>query len=154
MLRIDPLDPSAPADAVARLHQALQVLGFPVDAAEVREQRAGDSTRLAVRAFQQRNGLPLTERRLVDEATAALINARLTGMGLVTMPDGGPDVFLVKGRVTTADGEPYCNALVSAFDRGLRRRQALGNPTSSGRSGDFVIPYLRTDLLRPERGGA
>src|SRR5262249_31570358 len=135
-------------------HQALQILGFPVDTADVREQRAGDSTRLAVRAFQQRNGLPLTEGCLVDEVTAALINARLSGMGLAARPDGGPDVFLVKGQVTTAHGEPYGNALVSAFDRGLRRRQALGNPTPSGRSGDFVIPYLRTDLLHPERGGA
>src|SRR4051794_15316049 len=89
-------------EAIAQLHLALQILGFPPDADELRERRAGDSTFRAVRAFQRDNRLTPDETWLVDEATAAVINDRLAAHRLIAQQAA----FLVKGAVTTVDGEP------------------------------------------------
>lgn len=112
------------------------------------DQTYGEATRKLVIIFQ-------TERRLepsgsVDKATADAINRlldELSGAG------GEPPEFVVKGTVRLFDGSPASGVMVFAFDRDLRREQALGqSPTD--KQGFYEIHYSARQFSKAEKGNA
>ena len=64
-----------------------------------------------------------------------------------------PKPFIVKGRVTYADGKPLVRATVRAFDRDLRSEEALGDATTD-RAGRYEIRYSAAQFRRDEKGSA
>ncbi|HBL27650.1 MAG TPA: hypothetical protein DD490_12505 [Acidobacteria bacterium] len=139
---------------VSLLQKELEILGFHLIAkardTEITPKIFGPHTLVAIREIQEKAGLPVTG--VVDEATARVINERVdgtTGGG----GGGGKGPFVVKGRITTADGQPAPRVRVRAFDRGLRSEKMLGE-TLSGAAGDYEIRYRQEDLRKPDRGAA
>jgi hypothetical protein len=61
--------------------------------------------------------------------------------------------FVVKGRVTHADGKPLFNATVRAFDRDLRTEEPLGDTTTDG-TGHYEIRYSADQFQRHEKASA
>ena len=92
-------------ESVREAQQQLQALGLyrgPIDG------RMDRNTRMAIAAFQQRNGLPRTET--LDRTTLAwLVNSTATGYGSSTPPaanaplssPGNPQATLGAGGITT-----------------------------------------------------
>ena len=76
-----------------------------------------DATVRAVDIFQKEHRLDVAERGLVDEVTAAALNAVLDELGL--LDDGGrperPRLHVVSGTVRTDDGTPPRGAVVRAY---------------------------------------
>lgn len=109
------------------------------------EQTYGDATSKLVSIFQHERRLEATGA--VDEATAAMLNralAELDGSG-----DGQP-AYVVTGTVRFFDGYPVRGVRVSAFDRDLRREQALGQGQTDG-LGIYRIPYTARQFLNAEK---
>jgi hypothetical protein len=62
--------------------------------------------------------------------------------------------FVVKGQIQRADGTPYAGIFVRAFDKDLRREQALGSRKVTNQEGRYKITYTRTQFCRADKGGA
>lgn len=143
------------SDAVANLHAAMTALGLVVDAKEVAERRAGDSTLKVMRAFQKQIKIKFDEKLLVDAATAVALVKLLIERGLFKPPpdvDNNPD-FVVKGTITSANGNPLRDLAVVAFDQDLRTRQELG-ATRANAKGEYSITYGQSKLAKAEKGSA
>ena len=92
--------------------------------------------------FQVQQGLGDNLRDVgVDEKTAAKLNQLLEKLGLLDIPK--PEGFVIRGAVTTSDGQPIPGALVHAFDRDMRKRQSIGDAQTDA-TGQFVIRYSRS----------
>src|SRR6185312_12346898 len=61
--------------------------------------------------------------------------------------------FVVRGTVEDSDGVPAAGVLVRAFDRDLRKENALGS-TVADALGRYEIPYESSQFARAERGTA
>ena len=62
--------------------------------------------------------------------------------------------FVVKGQIQRADGTPYAGIFVRAFDRDMRREQALGSRKTTNREGKYEITYTRAQFCRAEKSSA
>jgi hypothetical protein len=62
--------------------------------------------------------------------------------------------FVVKGQIQRADGTPYSGIFVRAFDRDLRREQALGSRKVTSREGRYEIIYTRAQFCRGDKDSA
>ena len=143
------------SDNVANLHAALKALDLAVEAKEVSERRGGDSTLKVVRAFQKERQLRFDEKLLVDEPTAAAMNKLLTERGQFT-PAPVVEVnrdLIVKGTITTANGNSLRDLVVVAFDQDLRSRQELGS-TRAGANGEYSISYGAAQFAKAEKESA
>jgi hypothetical protein len=145
-----PIKPNEQSSNVATLHAAIRLLGRRVDAAELREQRAGGSTIKLVRELQAAMNIAEREDVLVDDATAEAINRLLAEQGIGDVERGRHSV---SGIVTGPDGRQARGLSVSAFDQDLRTRQLLGS-TVTGAKGDYRILYSPEDFAVAERGEA
>ena len=99
-------------------------------ASEVTNRVFGDTTHLAVRAFQEREHLPVTGD--VD----ALMAGRLNQLLEEPVPAGRR----VSGRVQHADGSFLQGLAVRAFHRRIGGEVVLGQGRTSER-GEYLIPY-------------
>ena len=146
------IKPNERSQNVANLHTAIRRLGQRVDPVELREQRAGETTIQLVREFQKRMNIQPREDLLVDEATAAAINAFLADQA---GGEGGEPIlgYDVSGHVTGPDGRPASGLTVMAYDQDLRTREELGRAQTGGR-GEYRIIYTRDRFSRAERGEA
>jgi hypothetical protein len=149
-----PLQPQAQGDAVADLHeglqlllkrQVLQVTGTAPAALEERlrveqTQRVyGPSTRLLVSLFQQSRGMPASGS--VDEPTANGLNTALAGLGAfasATVP--GEALRVVAGQVRRDDGRPVTGAIVRAVHLGERGAVRLGDDVAD-QAGRYAVRY-------------
>src|SRR5471030_2179407 len=116
------------SEAVANLHSALTVLGFPVDAGEREEKHAGDDTARVVRILQQQMNIAEHPELLVDDISVATFNFYLGNQGLLS--DKVPRPYTVAGVVSDATGKPVRGIAVTAYHQVLRGREALGAATS------------------------
>lgn len=150
---------------VSDLHEALRLLGFALDAREVREGRFGSSTAEAVRSLQGQFGVEATGD--VDEATAAGINDLLRRQGAldarsatvrgpvplrpdapavparpgeVAEPAEPPERYVVEGMVRDARGAGVAGLTVHAYELRLRSERLLGSGTTA-RNGFYRITY-------------
>jgi hypothetical protein len=99
----------------------------------------GASTGQLVMYFQIQQGLGDNLRDVgVDEKTAAKLNALLERLGLLDIPK--PDDFVIRGTVTTSDGQPVSGASVRAFDRDMRKKPPVGDAETDVQ-GQFIIRY-------------
>src|SRR5260221_5176049 len=96
---------------VGVLHAELSQLRYHIAEDETAEQRFGEGTREAVRAFQRTYGLEITG--VVDERTVKLMNAVIEAL----QPQ--PDRFIVRGQVRLQDGSPLSSAIVLVFDKDI-----------------------------------
>lgn len=58
--------------------------------------------------------------------------------------------FIVSGLIHLPNGAPAENALVSAFDRGMRSEQLLGEILSES-NGAYTIPFTSSRFRRAEK---
>lgn len=138
---------------VANLQAALRILGFAVDnAQELQDQLASDFTRRAVLNFQSKNNLRPTDRNVVDQPTADLINKLLNDKGLLDKPNQTPQ-FLVHGTVRDELGRPKAGLMVRAFDVDLRSREDLGRAQTDA-NGQYEIAYTADQFKRAEKFNA
>lgn len=145
------IKPSETSSNVAALHAAIRLLGQQrVDPAELKEQRAGETTIRLVRDFQKRMRITPREDVLVDEPTAEAINQLLDQQGL-----GGNDgkSYTVTGTVTGPNGRAASGLLVGVFDQDLRSRQELGVAKTDAR-GKYFVAYDPRQFARAEAGSA
>jgi hypothetical protein len=126
------------SDAVANLQAALKALGFPIDAREAEEKRAGEETVQIVRILQHQLGITPRETVAVDEITAASFNLYLGNKGLLSAPVPRP--YTVAGVVSDANGQPVRGITVKAYDQDMRVRQSLGSATTDA-NGRYSISY-------------
>ena len=99
----------------------------------------GAATGQFVMDFQIQQGLGDHLRDVgVEEKTADKLNEWLKRLGLLDIPE--PEGFVVRGTVLSADGKPIRGALVSAFDRDMRKEQELGVATTDDQ-GKYLIRY-------------
>jgi len=123
---------------VADLQAKLERLGFPTG-----QERGhfSDATEAAVRAVQERHGLPVTGT--VDERTARLVDVLATnppdGQGS-TDGEAAAESATVSGTVAFGSGERFANARVRALDQELRNEVALGEGTAD-EQGRYSISY-------------
>lgn len=144
------------SDNVANLHVAMKALDLAVAAKEVAEHRAGASTLKLVRTFQRQNKITFDEKLLVDEPTAAVMNKLLTERGLLKPAPPVVEVnrdFIVKGTITTTNGDSVRDLMVLAFDQDLRSRQQLGT-TRTNAKGEYSISYSASQFSRAEKDSA
>jgi hypothetical protein len=147
-----PLKQATTGPAVADLHAALKFLGYSIAAADLANQRYGNTTKAAVKKFQTEQ--QLTASGEVDEPTAARLNQALTERGAleaspgttqppVVTPDPPPPQpqgRQVRGTVRHADGTALADFRVRAFHRRLGGEDVLGEAKSDDR-GQYLIPY-------------
>ncbi len=125
---------------VALLQRELRDLGLTIPDDELGRQFFGEATVRAVSDFQR--GHQLKPTGVVDEATAAAINAALRDLPRV-----------VRGRVRRADGSVLAGASVRAFDKDLRSEEPLGEaPTDA--QGRYQISYNAAQFQRAEKASA
>lgn len=153
--------------AIATLQEALLALlprgAIAADPAEAsslaaliaRERgRYGDGTAKAVAIFQDRSGLEATAE--VDEPTAAALNARLAGLGLLEH-EGGAFVdapLAVTVLVEDARGAPAGGVGVALFHRSKTAPDLpLGKPGVTGDDGLATIAFRRTDYAQAGTAG-
>src|SRR5204863_5722632 len=99
----------------------------------------GASTRQLLMFFQIQQGLGDNLRDvLVDEKTAAKLNELLEKLGLLDIRK--PDDFVIRGTVTTSDGQPVPGAAVRAFDRDMRKKPPVGDAETNSH-GQYIIRY-------------
>jgi peptidoglycan hydrolase-like protein with peptidoglycan-binding domain len=103
-------------DDVARVQQALQVLGRDIPRSELEERVLGPGTSAVVRAFHQ--GLDLTPTGAVEAATVRAIN--------VLRENPATDARMARGSVRNANGNPLSNGFVQAYRQGLGGEQVVG----------------------------
>jgi peptidoglycan hydrolase-like protein with peptidoglycan-binding domain len=123
---------------VTDLQAKLDRLGFP---AGQEQGQFSDVTEAAVRAVQERHGLPVTGT--VDERTAKLVDLLATAPpGRSGSTDGEPAAAsaTVSGTVAFGSGEPFANARVRALDQELRSQVALGEGATDNQ-GRYSIAY-------------
>src|SRR5690242_17648208 len=84
---------------VAAIHAIMLALGWPVDVAEVEDQRAGESTEKLIREFQRRLNVTPQPGYLVDAATATALREAAAVRAAASTPGN-----LVYGTVTAPDG--------------------------------------------------
>jgi peptidoglycan hydrolase-like protein with peptidoglycan-binding domain len=123
-------------DDVALLQRELALLSYTLAPAELQGQIFRNTTQEAVRDFQRKRGLEATG--VVDERTAALINAAVDGR-----PARG---YAVRGQVRHQDGAPLPGMAVRAFDKELRGERSLGEEATSDESGSYQIAYTTEQL--------
>jgi peptidoglycan hydrolase-like protein with peptidoglycan-binding domain len=70
-----------------------------------------------------------------------------------TTPILSSQTFVVRGQISGDDGSVLPNVVVQAFDRDLRREQALGQATTDA-SGQYEIRYTAGQFARAEKGSA
>ena len=161
-----PLKYQETGEAVVNLQDGLSlllergVIPAPSELNEVQEaidseraqQLFGRTTRGVVQRFQEtyEARFNVATSGVVDEPTAAALNALLKEQSVL---DGPADVFLVRGRITHGDGEPFAGTLVRAFDRDMRTEELLGDATTD-RDGRYEIRYSSAQFGRAETGGA
>jgi hypothetical protein len=150
-----PLQMGTKGDAVAALHEGLQLLLAKhvvqvtgTDAAafdrglksEVVAKGYGESTRLAVMLFQQARGLPPTGS--VDEATAKALNTTLTALGTVDPATGAvaDAVHVVAGQITRYDRNPLPGVTVRAVHDSERGPVRLGDDVTD-QDGRYAVRY-------------
>jgi hypothetical protein len=89
--------------------------------------------------FQIQQGIGDNLRNVgVEEKTAAKLNELLKKLGLLDIAE--PDGFIVRGTVTTSDGQPVSGATVRAFDRDMRKKPPVGDAETDVH-GQFIIRY-------------
>ena len=98
------------------LHKALQVLGYPVDKAEVASHKAGASTLKQVRAFQAKMNLHINESLLLDNDTYDAMVEKIREKKLTTAKNS----FLVSGTVYGGSGAVIKQQHLIAFDVDLK----------------------------------
>ncbi|MGH8628121.1 MAG: peptidoglycan-binding domain-containing protein [Gammaproteobacteria bacterium] len=112
------------------------------------EQTFGETTLKLVGIFQKQRGLEVSG--VVDEPTADALNRLLDELN-------GPEEerlpYVVNGTVRFFDGFPATGIMVSAFDRDLRREQALGR-TRTDEKGSYEIQYSERQFGRAEKRDA
>lgn len=119
-------------DDVARLQQAVRVLGRIVPVDEVEPPVLGAGTVAVVKALQQDLGVPVTG--VVDGATVRAINAKLASLAT--------DQRVVRGFVRDANGNPAKGLTVSAFSQGPAGEAPVGSPVITADDGSYTLPYI------------
>src|SRR4051812_29058281 len=109
-------------ESIARLHRALQYLGFRLDDNEISSQSAGRTTIQAVRSIERAARLPIDNRVLLSGPAAAEINRRVAAVGST---NGAGSALEVQGTVKGSDGVPIAGLTVQVFDQDLRSREFL-----------------------------
>ncbi|BAV06840.1 hypothetical protein SAMN05421788_102526 [Filimonas lacunae] len=137
------------SDNVRVLHQALEALGFPSDASEIKKGIAGEVTLKMVRALQEHYTVRYHADLVIDEATALLINEELKVRGLL---DEEQPVLKVYGIVRDEYGRLLNEVRVQAFDRDLRKEELLGE--TYPKEGRYEIQYRKEQFIRIEKGAA
>jgi peptidoglycan hydrolase-like protein with peptidoglycan-binding domain len=127
------LSPRMSGADVALLQSELRQLGYAIAEAETSAQVYGATTQQAVREFQRTHGLDPTG--IVDERTAARINAQVDAQRPPPEPEPGPrpepeptpepPPFVVRGIVQSAGGKPFAAGLVRAYDVDMRSEEDL-----------------------------
>jgi hypothetical protein len=98
----------------------------------------GQFTQELIRYFQVQQGLSDNLRGVVEDTTAAKLNEWLKKLGLLDITE--PDGFVVRGSVKSADGKPLVGAVIQAFDRDMRKEQALGKAETDDQ-GQCIIRF-------------
>lgn len=137
---------------VARIQQAMQVLGRTVPAAERAKRVLGVGSVAVLKALQADLGLPATG--VVDAATVKAINVKLA--------KSATDARVVRGSVRDANRNPFINGFVEVFGVGPSGEQAIGKSPLNATDGSYEISYQppprsdgRVDLrveVRNDRG--
>src|SRR5258705_3464946 len=70
------------------------------------------------------------------------------------MMESSGDGFIVRGRITTPDGQPAPSLIVRARDRDVRTYQSLGRDATTGPDGGYEIRYSKKQFSRAEKGSA
>lgn len=122
----DPILPGARGGAVVHVHRRLVVLGIDVPASELREDRFGPGTEVAIRRLQAELGLPVTG--VVDAATAQRLG----------LPGSTPRV--VQGIVCKPDGTPLPGVAVQLVQPHPHGDAALAE-AKSGTEGEFTFAW-------------
>ena len=112
------------------------------------EQTYGEVTRRLVCIFQEERRLEVSGT--VDEPTASALNRLLDEL---TGPGEEEPEYVVKGTVRFFDGFPAVGVKVSAFDRDLRREEALGH-SPTDKQGLYQIGYSAHQFRKAEKGYA
>jgi hypothetical protein len=132
----DPILPGARGGAVVHVHRRLVVLGIEVPASELREDRFGPGTEVAIRRLQAELGLPVTG--VVDAATAQRLGLPGTTprvvQGIVCKPDGTP---LPGVAVQLVQPYPHGDAALAEAKSGTEGEFTLAWP--AGVSGELKI---------------
>lgn len=131
---------------VKLLHTELAQLGFTIPESETRDALFGPQTEEVVKQFQTSQRLQATG--VVDEPTAALINREVDKKRPIPSPS-----FVVKGHVRQADGWPFTEGIVRAFDKDLRSEELLGE-TKPDAAGFYEIRYSPEQFRRAEKNAA
>ena len=148
--RITPIKTDERSEAVANLHAAIQLIGLNVPADELAAQHAGPATIALVQEFQKRASLRPQPGMLIDQATAAAMNALLREHGVATTDV--QNSFWVRGIVRTAGGQSTRGLTISAYDQDLRKRQLLGRAAVRA-DGEYTIVYGPSSFGNAEIGG-
>jgi len=154
---------------VAALQRALSALGLSIPEAETKRRFFGPATRQAVCECQTCHGLEATGEvneataaallarapsgiaASASAAVAPVIASRRRPVSSEVQPKPSPPlaselfipesgIFVVRGTVESADGQPLSGAVVRAFDRDLRKEQPLGAAKTDDR-GQYIIRY-------------
>lgn len=128
--------------------------------AEQRDGVYGDVTTEAVARFERDHraafGLRPGDGEQVDEPLAAAMNRLLQELGALV--PGGPETFLITGRVEFEDGSPAVGMRVDVFDRDIGRRRAqLGNveePAITNEDGVFSAIRYGAREVEPGEGSS
>jgi hypothetical protein len=148
------------SDAVANLHAAMKALALAVDAKEVAEHRAGESTLKLVRTFQQQAKIRFDEKLLVDQPTAAAINKLLAERGLFStdMPtdsassvSGALRSFVIQGQIRQKDGKPAVGLTVRPLNREGAAEITLGESIAD-QGGLYKVIYSEELFRRLSAG--
>jgi Tc toxin complex TcA C-terminal TcB-binding domain/Neuraminidase-like domain/Salmonella virulence plasmid 28.1kDa A protein len=110
----------------------------------------GKATQQLVRYFQIQQGLGDNLDGIVEEKTAAKLNALLKELGVVQPDENSMKVF---GIVRDESDSPLANIAVQAFDRDLRSEQTLGQ-SKTDRLGFYQIHYSAGQFNKAEKGNA
>jgi peptidoglycan hydrolase-like protein with peptidoglycan-binding domain len=132
--------------AVADLQTDLAWLGFDIDATEHKEQRFGKSTRDAVRSFQLKNGLRVTDK--VDTRTAKLLNARIER----AKPDTAAVRHSVRGSVRNKLWQGISRARVQVCRVGLGGNVQVLEERQTFSNGFFDIRYVPPQVRKDNSG--
>ncbi len=104
--------------------------------------------------FQVQQGLGDNLRGVVEDKTAAKLNALLNSLGALTQPS--TLYYIVRGQIRFSNGTPAAGAFVRAFDKDLRSRQQLGTEdfVTADQNGQYHLAYTADQFSRSESDGA
>lgn len=120
----------ASGDAVARLQRRLIVLGFEIAQVELTREQFGESTRRAVAALQQRNGLVMNG--VVDAGTRSALDSDA---------ELDPKMARVQGAIAYLDGTPLTSAPVRLLAQTPDNEARLGHDGKTDETGWYTIDY-------------